>query len=184
MNDLLKALSKITTWLEEQEIAYMVFGGIANAIYGNPRLTYDIDVKIKIDEDRIDKFVNQIKIIGKALPENIAQFIKDTNVLPLTINDVRIDIVLATLPFEIRAIERSKKVAYQKVAFKVCTIEDFIIQKAVSTREKDWYDISTIIEINRNKLNWDYLMGNCQDLSRFLDNPEIIEKIKQFKNGT
>ena len=44
MNRLIKALTSITNWLEKMEIPYMVFGGIANSLYGNPRQTFDIDV--------------------------------------------------------------------------------------------------------------------------------------------
>ena len=45
-NPLLLALAAITSWLKEQNISYMVFGGIANSVYGNPRQTFDIDIKL------------------------------------------------------------------------------------------------------------------------------------------
>lgn len=49
-NVILKALSKITKFLESSNVPYMVFGGVANSIYGNPRQTYDIDLKVQIDK--------------------------------------------------------------------------------------------------------------------------------------
>lgn len=182
MNDLLQVLAAVTTWLEEQGIDYMIFGGLANAIYGNPRQTYVIDIKIKLDQDKLDEFITQISALTELLPANAKQFIEDTNVLPVRMNDVRIDIVIASLPFEINAIARSTKVSYQNITFNTCTLEDFIIQKAVSTRERDWGDINTVMALNKNKLNWNYLVGNCQELSKFLDRPDIINRIKRFKN--
>jgi hypothetical protein len=60
--------------------------------------------------------------------------------------------------------------------------EDLIIQKAVSTREKDWLDIRNVIENQRDKMDWNYLLKYCKDLSNFLNNTEIYEKIKKWEN--
>ena len=43
------ALQTITEFFDKRKIPYMVFGGIANSIHGNPRQTFDIDVKVQID---------------------------------------------------------------------------------------------------------------------------------------
>jgi len=182
MNKLLSSLDKITNWFENQNIPYMVFGGIANAIYGNPRQTYDIDIKIFVEETEIENFVENIKSAGKILTAEPLNFISDTNVLPLDIDGVRVDIVIAILPFEKQALERSQKVSYKNINIKVCTIEDFIIQKAVSERNKDWNDIETVIKLNKNRIDWNYLIKYCQQISNFLSRSEILDKIEKYKN--
>lgn len=184
MAKLLKSLKKITIWFDKQDIPYMVFGGIANAIYGNPRQTYDIDIKIFVEEAEIESFVINIQDVAKVLTAKPLDFISETNVLPVEINGVKVDIVLAMLPFEKEAIERSQQVSYQNVNIKVCTLEDLIIQKAISERNKDWNDIKTVIKLNRDRIDWDYLMEYCRQISRFLSRSEILNKMKKYKNAT
>lgn len=43
---LIESLSEIVEFLKINKIPYMIFGGIANSIYRNPRQTFDIDIKI------------------------------------------------------------------------------------------------------------------------------------------
>jgi len=183
MNRLIKALSTITNWMERMNISYMVFGGIANSIYGNPRQTFDVDIKFSLEsKDNLEQFVEELKSVAILLPDKPIQFIKETNVIPIEIDDVRVDLVVADLPFEIEAIQRSRYVDFSNIKIKVCLPEDLIIQKAVSTREKDWLDIMTIIENQGDKMDWNYLLKHCKDLSNFLSKPEIYNRIKKWKN--
>ncbi len=47
-----------TSILNSINIQYFVTGSVAAIVYGEPRLTYDIDVVIHIDEHDLDKFVS------------------------------------------------------------------------------------------------------------------------------
>lgn len=69
------------------------------------------------------------------------------------------------------------------VNIKACTPEDLIIQKVISIREKDWSDINYIIENLRSNLDWNYMLKHCKDLSEFLDEPEIYDRVEKLKNG-
>ena len=105
-NRLLLALETIVNWFDTQHTPYMIFGGIANSFYGNPRQTFDIDVKISVpsENDKVD-FIEQLRKIAVVLPADPMQFIAETSVLPVTLHEVRIDLVFAQLPFEERAIK-------------------------------------------------------------------------------
>jgi len=103
-------------------------------------------------------------------------------VLPIDLLEIRIDIVFAGLPFEIEAIQRSRVVEFGGVCFNACTVEDLIIHKAVSTRQKDWLDIDVLIKEQKNSIDWDYLLKHCEELGRFLDRPEIISTIYRLKD--
>ena len=161
----------------------MVFGGIANSIYGNPRLTFDIDIKFMLkEEEDLSVFIEDLKEVGKIVPANPITFALETNVIPIDIHNVRIDLVVAELPFEKEAIRRSRSIDFFEHKIQVCTPEDMIIQKAVSVREKDWADIQYIIENRGNDLDWTYLLKHCHDLSEFLDDRNIIDRIKKWKD--
>ncbi|MFZ5916017.1 MAG: hypothetical protein ACOYZ7_03715 [Chloroflexota bacterium] len=42
--------------MEKENIPYMVIGGVANAIWGRPRVTYDADLKVILRERSIVEF--------------------------------------------------------------------------------------------------------------------------------
>ena len=183
-NPLLKALASIRDLLELMNVPYMIFGGIANSIYGNPRLTLDIDIKFILEEKNdLVPFLDGLGKLGKILPADPIEFVSETNVIPVDIDTVRVDLVLAELPFEKDAIHRSRSIDFFGIKINVCTPEDMIIQKAVSTREKDWADIQYIIENRGKDLDWVYLLKHCQELAEFLGDSEIYSRIKRWKNG-
>ena len=41
--------------LNAAHISYMVTGAVASIIYGEPRLTHDIDIVVELNEDQVDK---------------------------------------------------------------------------------------------------------------------------------
>ena len=43
--------------LNAAHLNYMVTGAVASIIYGEPRLTHDIDIVVEINEDQVDKIV-------------------------------------------------------------------------------------------------------------------------------
>jgi len=177
-----KSLEIITGWLEKQQVPYMVFGGIANTLYGNPRQTFDIDIKISLPSNReINNFIDAIQSIATVLTENPLEFIAKTNVLPITVKRVRVDLVFARLPFEVEAINRSELKQAFGAAIHVCRVEDFILQKVISTRQKDWDDIATVIRLQKETIDWNYLLKHCNELSMFLSDSEILNKIERMR---
>lgn len=181
-NRLLLALETMVNWLEKQQTPYMIFGGIANTLYGNPRQTFDIDIKISVpsEKEKTD-FIEQLRNVAVLLPSRPMQFIAETGVLPVTLHDVRIDLVFAQLPFEKQAIERSRSELFFSIPIKVCTVEDFIVQKAVSPRRKDWDDIETVIGIEKENIDWPYLLKHSRELSVFLDDSTIVTRIQNMR---
>lgn len=181
-NDLVQALQKIVDFLETRKIDYMIIGGIANSLYGNPRQTFDIDVKVSIEEESLSAFINDLALLGKLAVENPLEFVKTTNVLPVDVDDVRVDLILAKLAYEKTAIKRSRTSDVYGLKAMVSTAEDLVIQKCISTREKDWLDIREIIKMQREVLNWSYMLRHVEDLSEFLSDPSILKRINRLKN--
>ena len=182
MNPLIQSFRKIIQFLEKEKISYTIIGGIANSFYGNPRQTFDIDIKFEMDEQNVPGFIQQLSAISRLAADDPIAFFKETAVIPVDIDNVRVDLVRCLLPFEKEAIRRSKREEIFGLNASVCTAEDLIIQKAVSVRDKDWMDISAIIHLQYRQLDWDYLMQHIKDLSVFLDDPQIENRIEKIKN--
>ena len=183
MNPIIKALASMSGLLEKMGVPYMVFGGIANSIYGNPRQTFDIDIKFILNSDEdIPTFLKELSKEGKIVPKNPLIFISETNVIPVDVHGVRVDLVRAELPFEREAISRSRFMNFHGVDVRVCTPEDLVVQKVISVRDKDWMDVQYIIENLGSDIDWDYLLKHCKDLAGFLDDPGIYSKVLEWKN--
>jgi len=181
--DFTKSLKSSTDFLNKQNIPYMIFGGIATSIHGEPRQTFDIDIKIHLDSDnQLENFIKQLKKIAEILPENPIRFIDETSVLPVEIEQIRVDLVFASLPFEIEAIQNAQIVDYAGIKIKVSTAEDLIIHKVISERTKDWLDIEGIVQNKKNRLNWKYVLKHTKELSELLDNSGIYDKLIRIKN--
>ena len=179
LNPLIRALHAVTAWLESHDIPYMVFGGVANSLYGNPRQTFDIDIKFNLPQQmEAASFLEALGEEAEILPEDPKRFLNETNVIPIEIDGVRVDLVLGELPFEIEAIQRSRLMNVFGREIRVCLPEDLVIQKAVSNRQKDWMDIQEIIRLQGHTMDREYLLGHAKDLSDFLSDPGIHDRIK------
>lgn len=62
----------------------------------------------------------------------------------------------------------------------VCSVEDYILQKAVSSRQKDWDDITTVIDLQKENIDWKYLLQHCRELSDFLSDSTILTRIQNM----
>ena len=81
MNPFSKSLGILIPLLEKHRIDYMVFGGAALSVFGCPRLTVDVDIKILLpggqeDYSQLIKIINPISTFLVEKPE---QFIQETN---------------------------------------------------------------------------------------------------------
>ena len=62
----------------KKKIKYIVCGGIAVNLLGIPRMTYDLDLLLKLEDKNLNKFVKLMKRLGyKAkIPVDIGDFAK------------------------------------------------------------------------------------------------------------
>ena len=67
--NLLVALKRLRLLLEKQKISYMLIGGIAVALWGEPRATQDIDIVVLVSEDRAFDFLKEAKKYGFSYQE-------------------------------------------------------------------------------------------------------------------
>ncbi|MBN2346972.1 MAG: nucleotidyltransferase [Candidatus Aminicenantes bacterium] len=182
MNALESALIAICRFLQRQKIPYMVIGGMANAVWGEPRATLDIDITIWIEDAKISKLTRSLAPVFKLLPENPSEFISKTRVLPIaTQASTRIDLLLGMLPFEETAISRAIEINIQGIPVRFCTAEDLILHKIISDRDKDLHDAEKIVARQKNKLDMDYLEPRIEELAGVLEKPAILKQWRAWK---
>lgn len=184
MTPLDTTLVKLARTLSDNNIPYMVIGGMANAVWGEPRATLDIDVTIWVNEDETANVVSILSGLFRSLIDDHISFIRETNVLPLESEDgVRVDLIFGKLPYEQEAIARAVEVAIENVPVRFCTPEDLILHKIISDRERDINDARGVTIRRMSSLDISYLEPRIRELSDALDRPEIWNSWATWKKN-
>lgn len=141
-------LARIAAGFARHHIPYMIIGGQAVLLYGEPRLTRDIDITLGVNIDRINELLAVIKELSlKSIPEDIEAFAAQTMVLPAfdETTGIRVDLIFSFSPYEREAIGRARKVVILNQDVFFASPEDVIIHKVFAGRPRDMEDARTIL---------------------------------------
>lgn len=175
MNALERAVVALTTFLDRHQIPYMIIGGIANLVWGEPRSTLDVDATVLVEEAEWPRLLKDLGRSFTVLPKDPLAFLHETRVLPIETDDeVRIDLIWSQLPYEHKAIARAATENIAGHPVRLCRPEDLIIHKIVSERIKDREDVRAIIRKQGPNLDRQYLIQAVNMLAKALDQPELL----------
>ena len=141
-------LAKLARALDGAGIPYMVIGGQAVLLHGEPRLTRDIDITLGADSSALTRVLAVAKSIGLTPSvHDVEQFVRKTNVLPLSDERaaIRIDLIFSFTPYEAQAIERAASLNMLNTPVRFATAEDLIIHKLVAGRARDLEDVRGVV---------------------------------------
>ena len=144
MSELDEALAILAAWLDRQGIPYMVIGGFAVTIWGEPRVTRDLDVTVSVAADRLPSTIDLILSEFTPLVADPVRFVTETRVMPMIVHSVPVDMIFAALPYEDVAIARAQSVKLASGTVRICSPEDLILHKIISQRPRDREDIEGI----------------------------------------
>jgi predicted nucleotidyltransferase len=141
-------IKKIATELSGRKIPYMIIGGQAVLLYGEPRLTKDIDITLGVGVEELSKIGNAVKAMGLRIEtDEVDSFVRETMVLPASEpkSGIRVDFVFSFTPYERQAIERANQVKFDDTSVRFASLEDVVIHKIVAGRARDIDDIRSVL---------------------------------------
>lgn len=141
-------LARIARELDRAEIAYMVIGGQAVLLYGEPRLTRDIDITVGLDPGGLARILKVVRRLGlRVLVDPAEPFVRDTLVLPCLeeTSQIRVDIVFSFSAFEQAALERAHPQPIGGTTVRFASLEDLVIHKIVAGRPRDLEDVRVLL---------------------------------------
>jgi len=141
-------LASIGKELDSRGLPYMVIGGQAVLLYGEPRLTRDIDITLGVDQSCLEDVRKVVTACGlQIIPDDPAAFVAQTMVLPAADrgSGIRVDFIFSFTPYEREAIARSRTVALGGGNVKFAAPEDLIIHKLFAGRPQDIADVQAIL---------------------------------------
>ena len=153
--------------LNEEGVRYIVVGGIAVNLYGIPRMTYDIDLLLDLEDKNLEKFLKLLKGWGfkPKVPMDIMEFaekdkrkdwIKNKNMKAFNLVNPEwaiseIDIVIDSPVDYDKAHKRINEIKLHGVIIPVVSIDDLIKMKERTGRKQDKADIRYLKELKDEK---------------------------------
>ncbi len=139
-------LKRIARELDREGVPYMIIGGQAVLVHGEPRFTRDIDITVALTPDSLQKVVRVVRKSGlEILTDNPEKFVRETRVLLLI----------------------------DGYPVKFASPEDVIILKVISGRARDYEDIKGILR--RTDIDTNYVEGWLREFSGVLQRDLVGE---------
>ena len=179
-----RLLKKIAIQLKKASIPYMVIGGQAVLLYGEPRLTRDIDIILGIGVNELGRVKKITPAIGlKILVKKEKEFVERNMVLP-TIDKksgIRVDFIFSFSPYERQAIERGKDIKLGRTSVKFASLEDLMIHKVIAGRARDLEDVKSIL-LKNPKYDCDYIEKWLEEFDKSLGE-HFLKIFGEIKEG-
>ena len=179
-----KLLSTIGSNLTKHNIPYMIIGGQAVLLYGEPRLTRDIDITLGVNTDRLNDLLKLLKEIPlMPIPKNLESFVKETMVLP-TMDEttgIRVDFIFSFTLYETQAIHRAKAVTISDREVFFASPEDVIIHKIFAGRPRDLEDVRTIV-LKNPEIDASYIRKWLKEFDETTNRKEFLKTFEEIMN--
>lgn len=158
MEHLPRSVAALQTRFAEIGVPSVVIGGLAVGVWGTPRLTRDADLKVLLRRDERARVLAVLTDLvplhadpDEALRRQGLAFFQDAD-------GTRIDVMLAETSFDEAAMARARSVEMPPgVTVRVCSAEDLIVYKLVSTRAQDHLDVEGIVRRQGSALDDAYV---------------------------
>ena len=160
-NPLIQYLRELCLFLDKAGIEYMLVGGLAVGIWGEPRATVDIDFMVSFN-------MNDFAALRQKINDsNAFIFIQDKpmtfekiSLLRATLKsnlDIFVDFLFADNDFQKEALMRRQTVEVADFTVNIPTPEDLVLLKLISGREQDILDAKKIFGMQRGHLDIEYM---------------------------
>lgn len=177
-------LARIARALRSREVPFMLIGGQAVLVHGEPRLTLDVDVTLGVPPDRLPVVLEACGEMGvEPLPDDLEDFVRDTFVLPTGDPEtgIRIDLIFSTTPYEAQAIERAIHLDVSGESVPFATAEDLILHKLFAGRPRDIEDIEGIVRRKGDALDWTYVAGWAQEFASIPGREGLPARVQRLR---
>jgi predicted nucleotidyltransferase len=126
-------------------VEYLLIGGWAVSIYGNPRLTKDIDFLISSNDKNIDKLKKALEEFG-APPIDIEEFKKDKDsFIRMGVSPIQIDVLKEASGIIMEECYKRKNILnIHNIKINLISINDLIINKRAAGRDQDITDANKL----------------------------------------
>lgn len=145
-------------FLEQRGVRYLVIGGLAVVVVGEPRTTADADAVVFVSPAEAEALIREAAEAGFDLREDVErERLSRTGTMRFRKGLFRLDLITASLPFEEQARERASRHELFGMSLPFPSPEDLLLFKILAGRDKDLLDATGVARRHRDQLDLPYL---------------------------
>ena len=172
---------KAVGFLNKEKYEYIIIGGVAAGLLGEPRVTGDVDIDILLEEKEIPIFLSKAKRAGFKFDAATCQKKALTRgAFQINYGEFHIDFIIASIELEKEAFKRKKAVRLYNIKAFFPTPEDLILLKIIPGRPQDLLDAQRIVARHKGKLDVGYLENWAKELSDEAQDARIISGLQNL----
>lgn len=163
--------------LKAQRTRYVVIGGLAVTVVGEPRLTADLDVIVFADPAALRRLITYATEHGFIADiETELEAVRQGGSIRLDRGNYHFDLIVRSLFIEDLAYEHSRlrKLFGRSVRFP--SPEDLVVLKVVAGRPRDLLDVEGIIRRHGTKLDRRYIEVTLEKVCELAEDHEILDR--------
>jgi hypothetical protein len=177
-------IARLARALSARDLSFMLIGGQAVLLHGEPRLTQDVDVTLAASPEQLDDVLAVCSAAGLSpLPEDVANFVRNTFVLPAAdpSTGIRVDLVFSTTPYESEAIRRAVLIDIEGENVPFASAEDLILHKLFAGRPRDLDDATGVVRRKGDALDWAYIRKWAAEFSRVEGREDLPDQVRALQ---
>jgi len=142
--------STILKQLATHGVEYAIVGGLAAAIYGNNRATFDIDLVIAVSKENLGRFANAINPLNPRLRPNGPTIVLDDKPLGGRFSRIYTDHGVIDVFTELPGVPTAQllynavSTSFGDVSIRVASLDDLIAMKEAANRDHDRTDAENL----------------------------------------
>jgi hypothetical protein len=146
------------SFLEGARTRFLVVGGLAVVVVGEPRTTADADAIVFVSQAEAESLISQAAVAGFEVREDVErERLATTGTMRFRRGRFQIDLITASLPVENAAYERASLHELFGVRLPFPSPEDLFLLKVLAGRDKDMLDAAGVVRRHGDRLDVDYL---------------------------
>lgn len=172
---------KVYSVLKQRKMDYLLIGGLAAGVLGEPRFTRDADFLIYIPITKLKSFLDALSDKGlKFDRKKVEETVLARGVFRVFLEDYHADFIINALGIGKVALERAIEVKLFNKKVKFPSPEDLILFKLIAARELDLWDVKNIYLRYIDKLDKDYLLEWAQKICDETENMNVWNRIEKL----
>jgi hypothetical protein len=184
MERLAESLLKLQELLAEAGIPSAAIGGVATGVWGEPRLTRDVDLKILLTRESRQQLLDLLATDYLPLYPNPDEQLRRNGVMFVRDSfGTRIDLLLADTDYDDSLIARAREIELLPGRKgRVCSPEDLVVLKLIASRPIDMKDAESVIQRQGEKLGETYILEWLTKFEKMLDDSTFLREYTRMRD--
>lgn len=186
MEALLRSVSELQRRLSSAGVPSIVIGGVAVAVWGDPRVTRDVDLKVQLTRNDADRLLHLLASdYTSLLPDPKNALNRQGMIFMQDSAGTRLDLLLAETPYDLVAVQRGRDVELQPgLSVRVCSPEDLVLYKLISIRPRDREDARSVVRRQASDMDDAYILGWLRQFEEALDDSTLVSEYKRMRGSS